>query len=144
MARPRLVKPQMVTIRPLDSKQGDEFGDAPVVASDNRKVSFTMRVQVTWSRGSIFRAGSPGKDRSLVAVATMLKRNIPPSAPSGWEPTVNDLVELASGRKLFIDDIQPAFPRRISLSHPLGGFDGWRVFLVDMHPTMAAATEYEE
>ena len=71
------------------------------------------------------------------------KRDVPPDAPNGWIPDSNDIFELPSGYKMFVVDVQPAFPARVSIRRKDGGFDGWRVTLSDRQPTMSSASQYE-
>lgn len=99
-------------------------------------------MQVTFTTGTRFQAGVPGKDRDVKATAQIRKRDRPPVA-SDWVPDTNDLLELVGGRKLFIMDVQDAFPRKISIGNPDGGFDGYRLILTDREPTMRAAEQYE-
>lgn len=141
--RARLSRPQMITIRGLRTQEADVMGDAPVVVAKNRKVSFRMRAQIMWTGGLTGEAGTPGRDIFKRMVALIRNRDVPPSAPDDWRPITNDLVELASGAKLFIMDAQPAFPRKISIRTPDGGWDGWRLILTDRQSTMQAATQYE-
>lgn len=141
--RDRLVRPQVVLVRPLVPQTGDVFGDAPVFAPDNRETGFRMRVQVTHTTGKVFDSGGPGRETDNRVTCTIRRRDIPPTAPDGWEPSGNDLFELAEGHKLFVRDVQAAFPARISIRRPNGGFDGWRVTLSDRQPTMSAASQYE-
>lgn len=140
--RDKLIRPQMVTVRALKPKAGDVFGDAPVVMPDNRENAFSMKMGVSWSTRRPFEPGRPGKDESKVVIILIRKRDIPPTAPTGWEPSSDDLFELASGEKLFVSSIEFAFPRRISTRTPNGGWDGFRVIANSTQPTTSAAAKY--
>lgn len=143
--RDRLYRFQVVTIRPIVNQEPDVFGDAPVVVSDNRGAGFRIKMQITDTagiRGEDSQIG-PGREYVVKKTGVIRKRDIPPDAPTGWKPTTNDLVELVDGDHLFITDIQNAFPKRVSVRNPSGGWDGWRLMLTTRQPSMQAATQYD-
>lgn len=134
--RPRLIKPQIVTVRPVKAVAGDRMGDASLLTSKLRDPPITgVRMQVSHTSG-IVRVGGPGKDQDLRAIAMVIDK-------WGWTPRINDLIELASGVKLFVADVQPAWPKDISLTSPSGGFYGWRLNLVSRSPEVNPATRYD-
>jgi len=145
--RSRVIKPQYVTVHPLrdQSAQIDAFGDAPLVTSGGgpaRESSFRVKMQIEWGSTSNYAEAVPGRQSSYTAEALVLKRHIPPSA-NGWEPEGGDLLILVSGRHLFVGGVELDFPRRVSKNHPDGGWDGWRLRLMDRRPSQSAATSYE-
>lgn len=143
--RDRTLRWQVATVRPLKPDiQADVFGDAPVVMPDNRLGSFRLKMQISHTAGRVYDSGRPGRDDDFRQTAMIRKRDVPPDAPDGWEPDGNDIFELAEGRKMFVMDVQPAFPARRSIRRPNGGFDGWRVSLTDRQPTVSAADQYEQ
>jgi hypothetical protein len=143
--RDRTLRKQVVTVRPLNAQQGDSFGDAPILTSQTRLSGFRLKIQVSHTFGVSFEASKgPGGTTSDVRIVGLIrKRDVPPNAPDGWSPTKNDLFELADGYKLFMSTVEPAYPRRISIGSPNGGFDGWRVVFTDQNPSMSPASEYE-
>lgn len=142
--RPRLIRKQIVTVRPLEPQSGDNFGDAPILVSQTRQSGFQLKMQITHAFGLNFEPEGPGgRTRDVRITALIRKRDVPHNAPEGWSPNTNDLFELADGYTLFLQDVQPAYPRRVSVRTPRGGYDGWRVDLTDRTPTMSPASEYE-
>jgi hypothetical protein len=143
--RERLVRPQWVTVRKLISQAGDEFGDASVLVSETRSTGFRIKMQVTWLSRSPFENSAPGRSSDIKAYALVRHRDIPNGVT--WTPNTNDLIETVgvAGEtlSLFVMDIQPAFPKRISFANRSGGFSGWRLTLVDRDPTVSPATQYE-
>lgn len=133
----------MVTVRALVPQVPDVFGDAPVIASDNRRTSFRIRAQVAASARQVADDGSPGRTISYKYTCIIRKRDVPPDAPQGWEPSSNDLFELAEADKVFVMTVEPAYPAKMSIRRPSGGYDGWRITLSDRQPTMSAASQYE-
>lgn len=141
--RPKLIKPQYVTIRPVvrQADQPDAFGDTPVLQKDIRGESITrFPMQVTHIAGSRFASGKPGVRQNVRVFALVLKRD---AVRRGWTPTDGDVVELADGDKLFVVDVQPAFPTTASLGNPNGGNGGWRIGLLSDTPRRSPAGEYE-
>jgi hypothetical protein len=139
--RDRIHRPQWVTVRPLNPDDGDVFGDAPVVAPDDRDGSFRMKMQISWNVRTVGEFGSPGRTDDMSATALVRKRDIPPTVT--WVPGSDDLIELVGGDKLFVAKAEPAMPRRVSIRRPDGGWDGWRLALVDRQPVRQGAIEYE-
>ena len=140
--RAKLLRKQLITVRRLKEKPGDVFGDAPIITSDNREDGFPIKAQLNWTSRVLFSDGNPGKDEQRVAFLMILKSDRHYTAPD-WIPNTNDLFELAEGDKLFVKSVEPAFPRRISLGSPTGGFDGWRVNVKDSSPSIGASIQYE-
>lgn len=145
--RAKLRNPQMVLVRPLKDQAGraDAFGDAPLTASGGgqpREQSFRVKMQIEWGGATNFGPAVPGRQTNYTAEALVVKRHIP-LAHRDWAPEGGDILELASGRKLYVDGVEMAFPRRISKNHPDGGWDGWRLRLMDRSPSESAATSYE-
>jgi hypothetical protein len=141
--RDRHLRYQFVTVRRLRPRVVDSLGDAPIVMPDNRYNGFKMKMSVTWTSRKMAEPGDVGRDEDKTALAVIRNRDVPPTVEGGYRPATNDIVELVSGEKLFVMDAQPAFPRRRSIGSPDGGWDGWRLTLVDRQPTLSAATEYE-
>jgi|8_EtaG_2_1085327.scaffolds.fasta_scaffold00012_125 hypothetical protein len=141
--RDRTRRPQMITIRPLEEPTTDVFGDVSIMSQTHRAASFRMKGQVTHTGGLLFDDGRPGRSISYAATVMLRKRDVPAAAPVDWSPSSNDLFDLADGRKLFVVDVQPAYPKKISIRNPNGGFAGWRVTLSDRQPTLSAADQYE-
>jgi hypothetical protein len=119
----------------------DELGDTSVIAADTRSTSFKMKAKVYNTLRNQAEAGYPGRDEAKRSLLHILKRDRPPTAL--WVPQTNDLVELASGEKLFVMSAEPAFPRNRSVGSPDGGFDGWSVTLTDRSPALSGATRYD-
>ena len=142
--RARLNRPLIAIVHPLNPQEADNFGDAPILVSQTRKAGFRLKMQVSHSFGLNFEPEGPGgRSQDVRIIALIRKRDVPPDAPDGWSPDTNDLFELADDYQLFLQDVQPAYPRRVSIRSPRGGYDGWRVTLVDRKPNMAPASEYE-
>lgn len=141
--RARLFGPKViVTVRPaiLATVDSDVFGDTSILTKDTRAEAITgVPMQLTYTSGSRYSVGSPGRQVDVRAFALVLKRD---ADRLGWTPQQGDIVEIAGYDKLFISEIQPAFPIRPSVRNPNGGFDGWRIPLTSSAPTMAAATSY--
>jgi hypothetical protein len=131
-----------VTVRPMKPVvAGDAFGDAPVMTSHLRDTTVTgVVMQVTMTSGTV-KPGQPGRDRDVRALAILRRKDVP--RDQSWTPSINDVIELPDGEKLFIVDVQNAFPKRRSLGRPNGGFGGWRLVLSDLTPTVNPATSYE-
>lgn len=135
--RGRLVKPQTVTVRPMVEQVTDVLGDVSAVPS-SRSTSLVLPMQVTWTNSAEGGPGYPGRTSSFTAIGMALKRDI-----GEWTPKAGDLVVMPDGRSLFVHNTQPAFPRarRIGVGDS-GGFDGWRLGLMDRLPTQDAAANY--
>lgn len=147
--RASLVNKQVVIVRPLQDQAGDNMGDAPIILDTTRGSSFDMPMQVMHTQGNLGDSGTPGREQNFVAVARMLKREIPPGAPDSWKsdvigPQLNDVVELIGGRKLFVVGQRPAFPKSPRLGAPSGKWDGWEINLNDQKATMTAAGQYPQ
>jgi hypothetical protein len=145
--RSKTSQPQLVRVRPLVDRTADAnvFGDAPVIASDNRETSFEVLMQVNWASGDRGSRSVPGRGENLTALLMVTKRDIARvPAADGWEPNAQDIVELVEGDRLFIFDVQPAFPERRRMNRPRGGFGGWRISVTDGNPSRRAADSYDK
>lgn len=139
--RARLHRITMCTVRPIIESDGNEFGDRPVLASATRDVAITdVPMQITYSTGIRSGDGEPGRIVVLNLLALALRRD---ADRLGWTPTPYDLIEIPGYDKVFLIDIQPAFPIRRSIRSAGGGFDGWRMTLSSLDPRMVAATQYD-
>lgn len=136
--RPSLIRPQRVTVRPVvRGDTSDEFGDTPIAAKNIRTTSVTgVPAQVTYFSGQQYSPGNPGADRSVKGAAVILKRD---AEGKRWTPTIGDILELADGDKLYVTDVQPAFPLQPSLGLPNGGHAGWRLMLSNNEPVRSPA-----
>jgi hypothetical protein len=137
--RPRVVRAQKITVRPIKPSEGDVFGDASAITRDVRGPAIgPLKMQVSYVSGTGPRSGAPGRERDVRAIAIFRTMDVP--AGSDWTPRFNDLIELADGQKLFIIDVQPAYPIKASKRNPSGGFAGYRLLLANQDPVLRPST----
>ncbi len=143
--RARTLRRLVAIVRPLTPQQGDNFGDAPILISQTRtQGSFRLPLQVSHTFGLLFEPDNVGgRNQDVRIVGLIRKRDVPPDAPDGWSPSTNDLFELTDGYSLYLQDVQPAYPKRVSIRNPRGGYDGWRITLTSRTPEMSPASKYE-
>ena len=143
MARHRTVGPkQFITVRRSVDRtaDADSFGDAPIIATDNRQDAIQIVARVSWNRRHSS-AGIPGRVETYHATAILWKKDLTGSA-IGYEPKKEDLWQMLNG-DLFVEDVQPTGALPIRLGRSKGGWAGWRITLTDRNPSQRAATSYD-
>ena len=141
--RPRHLRPQVVTVRPLIDQADDAnaFGDAPAVSGDARDDAFEVLMTISWNRND-FSNGTLGLENTKAATAILWKRDLARPGRTDYEPGSNDIIETATA-KLFVTGVEPIAQLRVGLGQRAGGFQGWRLTLSDRNPEQRAATSYD-
>jgi hypothetical protein len=142
--RPRHVRPQLITIRPLVDRSADTnvFGDAPIIAADNRGASFQVIATVSWNRNT-FAADMMGRTNRKSVTGILWQKDLAKPNKRDYTPQSNDIWEIV-GAKLFVTSVEPLAPTPLRLGNQTGGFMGWRVTLADSNPEQRAATAYDD
>ena len=141
--RPRNIRPQLVTIRPsVDrTEAANVFGDAPIIAAENRDGSFSVQMTVSWNRNQ-FSTEILGQSSNKAVTGILWKKDLAKPDRADYEPKRNDIIEVV-GAKLFVTGVEPVGHSRIGLGNARGGHHGWRITLSDNNPGQRAATAYD-
>jgi len=141
--RPRHVRPLLATIRPAKDRTSDSnvFGDAPIIASENRKEPFKVLLTVSWNRNE-FVSSDFGQGVQKRATAILWKKDLRKSGRTDYVPDRHDIFDLGT-EKLFVINLEPIGQQRLGLGNEFGGFHGWRITLSDSNPEQRAATSYD-